>query len=198
MEEDGAPPATSKKAAQKAAKKAERLLNRQMAASTLTAEESAADDPLSGNYGDVPLESLQSKQISGREWTKISGLDSSLNGKTVLLRGRVLTVRGKGKIAFLVVREAGFTIQVVFHVEENVVSKGLIKFVASLSKESIVDVEGVVDVPEAAISGTTQQVRAPFFLPWENAGRSAQTDANTLLLCFLISFILLPREDFGV
>ena len=167
MEEDGAPPATSKKAAQKAAKKAERLLNRQMAASTLTAEESSAasDDPLSENYGDVPLESLQSKEISGREWTKIAHIDSSLSGKTVLLRGRVLTVRGKGKIAFLVVREAGFTIQVVFHVEENVVSKGLIKFVASLSKESIVDVEGVVDVPEAPISGTTQQVRSPFFLP---------------------------------
>jgi aspartyl-tRNA synthetase len=158
MEEDGAAPAPSKKAAQKAAKKAERLLNRQLAASALSSDDASADDPLSDNYGDVPFESLQSLRISGREWTKIARIDPGLVGKTVLLRGRILTKRGKGKIAFLVVREAGATIQVVFHVEDNLVSKGLIKFVDSLSKESIVDVEGVVDVPEVPVSGTTQQV----------------------------------------
>eukprot|EP00250_Pteridium_aquilinum_P033487 c5724_g1_i1 orf=476-2089(-) len=155
QEEEGAPATLSKKAA----KKAERLTKKMAAASMSAAAVAVAEeDPLAENYGDIPLPDLQSKPISGRQWRKVSELDASLNGHTVLVRGRCHTTRAKGKIAFIVIRQAGYTIQCVFQVEEKVVSKGLIKFIGSLSKESIIDVEGIVDVPNASISGTTQQV----------------------------------------
>lgn len=144
----------------KAAKKAERLTKKMAAASmsAVAAGATAEEDPLAAHYGDVLLQDLQSKPISGRQWTKVSQLDATLNGQTVLVRGRCHTTRAKGKIAFLVIRQAGYTVQCVFQVEDKVVSKGLIKFISSLSKESIIDVEGTVDVPSASISGTTQQV----------------------------------------
>ncbi|KAH7420534.1 hypothetical protein KP509_13G011400 [Ceratopteris richardii] len=145
----------------KAQKKAERLSKKMAAASLSTAATAGGDlaeDALAANYGDVPLLELQSKAITGRKWKKVSELDASLNGQSVLLRGRCHTTRGKGKIAFLILREAGHTVQCVFQVEDNVVSKGLIKYINSLSKESIIDVEGTVDIPSAPINGTTQQV----------------------------------------
>eukprot|EP00249_Psilotum_nudum_P019047 c27072_g1_i1 orf=141-1745(+) len=148
-----AAPAAGKKTAKKAAKKAERLLNRQLAAVTVSAE-----DPLACNYGDLPLEAVQSKEISGRVWTRVSLLDTGLSGQTVWIRGRCHSVRGKGGIAFLVVREAGYTVQCVFWLEKDVVSKGMVKFASGLSKESIVDVEGTVSVPCSSITGTSQQV----------------------------------------
>lgn len=151
---DGSAPPISKKAAQKAAKKSERLLSRQMAAAAVTAEE----DPLASCYGDVPLEALQSKEISGRVWTPVSNVGKDLVGRTVLVRGRCHSLRPKGKIAFLVIREMGYTIQCVFQVEEHVVSKGMLKFVSGLSKESIVDVEGTVVLPDSSVVGTSQQV----------------------------------------
>ena len=122
--------------------------------------EDSAADPLAASYGDVPFEALQSREMSGRVWTQVSRLDASMSGRTVLIRGRCHAVRGKGKISFLVVRETGYTIQIVFQVKENLVSKGLVKFVTSLPKESIVDVEGIVDAPDTPINGTTQQVRS--------------------------------------
>lgn len=142
----------------KAAKKAERLTKKMAASmSAAAAGPPAEEDPLAAHYGDVPLQDLQSKPISGRQWTKVSQLDSTLDKQTVLVRGRCQTTRAKGKIAFLVIRQAGYTVQCVFQVEDKVVSKGLIKFVSSLSKESIIDVEGIV-VPNSSVSGTTQEV----------------------------------------
>jgi lysyl-tRNA synthetase class II len=153
MEESNPP--LSKKAAAKAAKKAEKTLNKQMAAAALDVEE---EDPLAANYGDVSFQSLQSKEISGRKWVAVRLLDIGMKGQTVLVRGRVHTVRGTGKMAFLVVREAGCTVQCVLSVAENIVSKGMVKYVNKISKESIVDVEGIVSVPEKPIEGTSQKV----------------------------------------
>ncbi|KAL3675014.1 hypothetical protein R1sor_024962 [Riccia sorocarpa] len=85
-------------------------------------------------------------------------LNQELKGQTVLVRGRVHAVRGKGKMAFLVVREAGYTVQCLASVAENVVSKQMLKFISSLNKESIVDVEGKVSVPPGEIAGTSQQL----------------------------------------
>ncbi|KAH9557800.1 hypothetical protein CY35_07G104100 [Sphagnum magellanicum] len=153
MEESNPP--LSKKAAAKAAKKAEKTLNKQMAAAALDVEE---EDPLAANYGDVSFQSLQSKEISGRKWVAVRLLDTGMKGQTVLVRGRVHTVRGTGKMAFLVVREAGCTVQCVLSVAENIVSKGMVKYVNKISKESIVDVEGIVSVPEKPIEGTSQKV----------------------------------------
>jgi lysyl-tRNA synthetase class II len=133
--------------------KAERLLARQMAATTVKEV-----DPLAANYGDVELKSLQSVKQTGRVWTKVAKLVPDLDEQTVLIRGRAQTVRGKGNLGFIVVREAGCTVQCVASVKENVISKQMVKYIGSLNKESIIDVEGVVQIPPNPIAGCTQQV----------------------------------------
>jgi hypothetical protein len=70
----------------------------------------AEDDPLGGNYGDVAL--VQSAAVTGRTWTRVSDFADGLVGQRVLVRGRVHTVRGKGKSAFLILRQGTVTLQV--------------------------------------------------------------------------------------
>lgn len=149
-------PALSKKEKAKLEKLAKKNLHKQMAGAQLNVEE---EDPLAANYGDVALENLQSKERSGRGWSKVGDIAGDVAGQTVLVRGRVHTVRGKGSLAFFVVRETGYTVQCVAQLKDKVVSKGMIKFVTKLNKESIVDVEGVVVVPAKPVE-TSQKVSA--------------------------------------
>ncbi|XP_073309276.1 aspartate--tRNA ligase 2, cytoplasmic-like [Primulina huaijiensis] len=58
----------------------------------------------------------------------------------------------------MVVRESGFTVQCVLNVSPGAVSPQMVKFATGLSRESIVDIEGVVSVPAQSITGATQQV----------------------------------------
>lgn len=141
----------------KAAKKAERMAARQAAQAMAAAKEEP--DELSGNYGDLPMEAVQSKEVSGRKWSKVGELGEESVGQVVELRGRVHSVRAKGKMGFLVLREGGHTVQCVLSVQEGGhVSKGMVKYVGQLSKESIVDVQGEVVKPEKPIESTSQQV----------------------------------------
>ncbi|KAI3959805.1 hypothetical protein MKW98_029842 [Papaver atlanticum] len=130
--------------------KKEKALKRQQeaaAAAALAAASIEEADPLSGNYGEWP------------KWTEIGLVNESLKNKPVLVRGRIHTNRPVGKnIGFLVLREEGFTIQCVLTVAENLISRQMAKFATSLSKESIVDIQGIVSVPDAPIKGATQQV----------------------------------------
>lgn len=148
------------KISKKEAAKQERQRRRQEAAaaaavSAVSIEES---DPLSGNYGEIELNDLQSKAITGRKWTEVGSITPELKDQVVLIRGRVQTIRPVGKkIAFVVVRERGFTVQCVLTVKADLVSSQMVKYATSLSKESIVDIEGVVSIPEKPITGSTQQ-----------------------------------------
>lgn len=153
-----------KKLSKKEAAKLERQRKRQEAAAAAATTALSAvsvdegPDPLASNYGDVLLNDLQSKVLSGRQWTKVELLAPVMRDQVVLIRGRVQTIRPVGKkIAFVVVRERGFTVQCVLTVKPELVSAHMVKFATSLSKESIVDVEGVVTVPEKPITGATQQ-----------------------------------------
>ncbi|CAN1730385.1 Aspartate--tRNA ligase 2, cytoplasmic [Linum perenne] len=116
---------------------------------------------LAGHYGDVPLKDLQSPEEvnpSSRR-TNVWELNDDLNEKEVSIRGYAHSVRPVGKkMAFVVVRQEGCTVQCVVTAQPDVVCREMVKFVAGLSSESIVDVEGVVSVPSVAISGATQQV----------------------------------------
>ena len=47
-----------------------------------------------------------------RQWTDVAALTPALEGQEVLLRARMHAVRGKGKSAFLVLRQATATVQV--------------------------------------------------------------------------------------
>ncbi|OAY23853.1 aspartate--tRNA ligase 2, cytoplasmic [Manihot esculenta] len=153
----------SKKAAKKEAAKQEKLRRRQeaalaSAAASITIEEQ--EDPLAVNYGNVALNELQSKEETDlTEWTRVGDLNEELKDKEVLIRGRAQTTRAVGKnMAFVVVRQKGFTVQCVVTVQPDFVSRQMVKFVAGLSRESIIDVRGLVSVPSVPIKGTTQQV----------------------------------------
>ena len=156
----------SKKAAKKEAAKQDKLRRRQEASLATAAAKLAVDDedPLAGNYGDIPIEELQSKTVvDAAGWTRVEHLEASLAGKEVLIRGRAQTIRPVGKkMAFLVVRENGFTVQCLVQVQADVVSTQMVKYAAALSRESVIDVEGVVSVPDAPIKGATQQVSGFF------------------------------------
>lgn len=153
--------AVSKKAAKKEAAKAEKLRRQQEAAAAAAAAAAADEvDPLAANYGDVPLVELQSKAVSGRTWTPIGQLEAELKDQRVLVRGRLHTSRAVSKnMSFVVLREKGYTVQCILSVKADLVSKQMVKFASGLSRESIVDVEGVITVPENPITGATQQVR---------------------------------------
>ncbi|KAI7983792.1 Aspartate--tRNA ligase 2, cytoplasmic [Camellia lanceoleosa] len=147
----------SKKAAKKEAAKLEKLRRREEKSAS-GASAADAPDPLAANYGDVPLEDLQSKAVSGRKWIEIANLNEELKDQNVLIRGRAHAIRSVSKkMAFLVVRERGFTVQCVLSVAPDVVSLQMVKFATGLSKESYVDVEGTISVPKDPIIGASQQ-----------------------------------------
>eukprot|EP00898_Chlorokybus_atmophyticus_P007058 jgi/Chlat1/7353/Chrsp59S06976 len=135
-------------------KKAERLAAR-AAAAAAKEKSSEEDDFAKDRYGDVPL--VQSSEVTQRHWEDVAALDKSYENKTVLVRGRVHTVRGKGKSAFLVLRSQHATVQCVLFAGE-VVSKGMVKYASNVTKESLVDIEGTISVPSQPIESTTQQV----------------------------------------
>ncbi|EOY29091.1 Class II aminoacyl-tRNA and biotin synthetases superfamily protein isoform 3 [Theobroma cacao] len=171
MSSEAEEPNLSKKAAKKEAAKLEKLRRRQEAASLASSASSLSvdeEDPHSSNYGDVPLPELKScSQADAGNWsravasmvrTQVGALTQELKEKEVLIRGRAHTIRPVGKnMAFLVVRKKGFTVQCLAATQSMGVSRQMVKFVAGLNRESIVDVIGVVSVPGNPIKGTTQQ-----------------------------------------
>ena len=77
-------------------------------------------------------------------------------GAQVLVRGRVHTVRGKGKTAFLVIRQRTATVQAVMFVDDATVSRGMVKYASGISRESVVDVAGTLAVPANPVTSCTQ------------------------------------------
>ncbi|MEW5296938.1 MAG: hypothetical protein WDW36_000183 [Sanguina aurantia] len=105
-------------------------------------------------YGDHAL--IQSSEVTNRKWTDVHTLTAASQGEKVLLRGRVHAVRGKGKSAFLVIRQRTSTLQVVMFANDTTISKGMVKYASALTKESIIDVEGVIVCPERPVESCSQ------------------------------------------
>ncbi|KAL4307817.1 hypothetical protein AHAS_Ahas16G0316200 [Arachis hypogaea] len=100
----------------------------------------------------------QWSSCSRRPWTRVVNLEKSLEGKHVLTRARVQAIRRVGKkMALLVVREKGFTVHCLVQEQRDLVSVQMVKYAAALSRESVIDVEGLVSVPSEPIKGATQQ-----------------------------------------
>ena len=132
--------------AEKAAKRAEReRLQREKA------ERLAGGD----NYGILPL--IQSKEVTGRTWTKIQELGPELAGQKVLIRGHLQTSRPQGRMVFALIRSSLYTVQTIAS-ESDSVSKDMIKFIAGLPAESVVDVQGTVQAVETPIDSATQKL----------------------------------------
>ncbi|XP_076898548.1 aspartate--tRNA ligase 2, cytoplasmic-like [Bidens hawaiensis] len=143
--------------AKKQAAKAEKLHRKQEAAAAAVANVSI--DPLAANYGDLSIEEVIPSTVSGRLWTSVRSLTDKLNNQTVLMRVRVQAAHAVSKnVAFLTVREECCTVQCVLDAAPGVVSVQMVKYAANISKESVVDIQGVVTVPPEPIKGTSQQV----------------------------------------
>ncbi|GAB4822582.1 hypothetical protein N2152v2_009628 [Parachlorella kessleri] len=145
------------KAAEKAAKEAAKAARAaQRGQKQAVSTQADPDDPLKDHYGDVEL--VQSQLVTDRKWTEVLQLTPELKGQQVLVRARVHAVRGKGKSAFLVLRQQFSTVQAVLFVDDVNVSKGLVKYAAAIPRESIVDVEGVIDSPEQPVEACSQSL----------------------------------------
>ncbi|XBH69177.1 hypothetical protein VPH35_097141 [Triticum aestivum] len=159
LEADLSAATISKKQLKKDARKAEKAgkASQRQQQQQPQAEEA---DLFAANYGDVPVEEIQSKAISGRSWTDIGDLDEAAAGRSVLIRGSAQTLRPVSKkMAFVVLRQSMSTVQCVLVASaDSGVSTQMVRFATSLSKESIVDVEGVVTLPKEPLKATTQQV----------------------------------------
>jgi hypothetical protein len=82
-------------------------------------------------------------------------------GRSVLVRAATQAIREVGnKMVFLVLRQSMSTVQCVLVASADAgTSTQMVRFTASLSVESIVEVEGVVSLPDQdPIKGCTQQV----------------------------------------
>ena len=85
-------------------------------------------------------------------------MDESLKDKEVLIRGHLQVTRAVGKGAFALIRSTMYSVQgVCFEDAENGISKEMIKYIAGLSVESIVDVKGIIKVPEIPVESATQK-----------------------------------------
>eukprot|EP00730_Choanoeca_flexa_P017543 TRINITY_DN8464_c0_g1_i1.p1 TRINITY_DN8464_c0_g1~~TRINITY_DN8464_c0_g1_i1.p1 ORF type:complete len:604 (+),score=166.53 TRINITY_DN8464_c0_g1_i1:41-1852(+) len=143
-----------KKKAEKAARQAARAEAEARKAANLAAPEDLGDDYSAGSYGTNPI--VQSKDRKGETYHRIEDLSpSSSVGQTVLLRGRVHTIRATGKTVFLTLRQRTHTIQVVFFVTKTV-SKHMIKYIGKINPESIVNIQGQVVEPNTPVTGCSQ------------------------------------------
>lgn len=73
----------------------------------------------------------------------IGALNAAMEGQTVLVRARLHTARATGKQCFFTLRGRDHSVQCVLAVGPAV-SKQMVKFVAGINKESILDVTGLV------------------------------------------------------
>ncbi|XP_041057219.1 aspartate--tRNA ligase, cytoplasmic [Carcharodon carcharias] len=148
--------AQSKKAAKKLQKEAEKAAKKAEKQAKLAAENQAGDeeDFAKDRYGILPM--IQSQEKLDRVLVHVKNLTEEKADQVVWLRSRVHTSRAKGKQCFLVLRQRQFNVQGLVAVGDHV-SKQMVKFAANISKESIVDVEGIVRKVEQKIESCSQQ-----------------------------------------
>jgi aspartyl-tRNA synthetase len=107
------------------------------------------------NFGDAPL--MQSASMTDRIWTSVEDLKPVLAGREVLVRGHVQTTRGVGKGVFVLIRSALYSVQGVCF-ENKDIPKEMIKYIDNIPAESVVDVKGIITVPEQPVESATQKM----------------------------------------
>ena len=102
---------------------------------------------------------VQSAVATDKVWTGIADLKPVLSGDEVLVRGHVQTSRLVGKGAFILLRSSLFSVQgVCFESTSTNVSSAMVKYIAGLPSESVVDVVGTVNIPDQPIDSATQKM----------------------------------------
>uniref|UniRef100_A0A2P2I555 Aspartate--tRNA ligase, cytoplasmic n=1 Tax=Hirondellea gigas TaxID=1518452 RepID=A0A2P2I555_9CRUS len=146
----------AQKAAEKAAKKAQHkaadIASGKVVPDQLNNE--PIEDVSQGRYGVNEL--ICSRERKPVTHVSISTLSPAMEGQTVLIRARLHTVRATGKQCFFTLRGRDHSVQCLLAVGPNT-SKQMIKFVAGINKESIIDVTGQV-VKASVVSCTVQDV----------------------------------------
>lgn len=180
--------------AEKKAKKAAELAEREAAeriddVTYLSYDEQHNYEP----FGDMTR--IMSRSRTGREFVNVEDLgDKYQPGETVWLRGRLQSIRVKGGSCFLVLRQGTFnTVQAVFFKDKErpEFSQKMIKYLKSLTEESVIDLEGTLvasEVRSCSVQNVELQVvrihsvaKANSILPFlvEDAARSdAEIDAS--------------------
>ena len=86
--------------------------------------------------------------------TEVEDINATLEGKEVIVRGRLHNSRGAGAMVFVVMRHQFYTVQAILRVGEDNgvnVSKGMINFAKKVPKESIIEIKAKVTLPAEAI-----------------------------------------------
>lgn len=147
----------AKKAAEKAAKAAKKAANQAERAAREQAKTAKLAGEGADNFGDLPL--IRSQVVTNKVWTPIEDLTPKLQTQKVLIRGFLQVTRSVGKGVFVKVRSTMFTVQgVCFQDDSKGISTAMIKYIAGLPVESIVDVEGIVTVPDQPVDSCTQKM----------------------------------------
>lgn len=156
--EDGKP--LSKKALKKLEAARLKQQKKEETARRLAAEKAAREaaevDYGTENYGKLPL--IQSSTKSGIKRVQIKDLSKANAGETVVFRARVHTSRQQGnKMCFMSLRQQDALIQGLVAVNDDSISKQMVKWAASIKLESIVLVHGIVEAaPEEITSATVK------------------------------------------
>ena len=155
---DGAPSKNALKKAQKDAEKAaKKAAAKAKEAETRAAQQAeAGEDTAVENYGDVS----KSKET---EITHLKDLSEEMADKQVTVIVRIHNSRSQSaKLAFLMLRQQGKTIQAVVAAGGDAVSKQMVKWCAGINVNSFVKVFGVIKKPSPPVaSATGLQPRAP-------------------------------------
>ncbi|PVH65589.1 hypothetical protein PAHAL_1G031500 [Panicum hallii] len=109
-----------------------------------------------GDYGDAATMGALRQMHAGYAWADVASLEpAAAAGPAVRVRGAAQAMRAVGpRVAFLVLRQGSATVQCVVAGG----SRGMARFMAGLSRESVVDVASVVSLPREPVRGTTQQL----------------------------------------
>lgn len=147
---------TSKKGLKKQQKEAEKTAKKQQRQDQAAAEATAdaKDDCSADCYGNLSL--IRFRRKPEHVFIPIGDLKTNLAGQKVWVNGRLNTSRVVGKQCFFVIRYQLYTVQALLFVGETV-SKQMLKFVSMITKESIIDVEGIVRKVDTKIESCSQQ-----------------------------------------
>ena len=107
------------------------------------------------NFGN--MEMVQSQERTNKVWVPLAKIDDSYDAKEVLIRGRVHNVRGKGNLAFVIIRQNVDTLQSIAFKSETI-PKAMLKFISNVPKESIVDITGKLTKPDKPIESCSVQL----------------------------------------
>jgi nondiscriminating aspartyl-tRNA synthetase len=152
---DGEP--ISKNAIKKLEKDRQKELKKKQKAEKAQAEQNArANEPdcAEGKYGKLPLNNSSEK--TGVERIKISSLSKDKVGQEVVFRARVHKSRLQGnKMCFLSLRQQDAVVQAMVVVDNEKVSKQMVKWAGGINLESLVLVYGTVSASPTEIQSAT-------------------------------------------